>query len=245
MTAVRDLINVRKEHKSLHLEGKVSGVECVFRETFDFDTEEAAIAWYNDIQYAKFINTRPKESTSSAFLPPPPGASEEEVAASLNPDMLEEDGVKASIPLECIESYDLISISMVRLNKLIVHTAGGELDDVSFTLPFSNVTEDGKKKLEQLEYWRAVRRREAKARSETYSKIGAGEQKDGAHVEVELRPQIVLQFGSSLNWLMPNTDTVPAENVMKPGKCPIADKSPEVILKAVFAIPSDESMWGK
>jgi hypothetical protein len=50
-------MDVRKDCKSVHVEAKISGVQCIYSETFTFDTEESTIGWFNDIQYAKFLNS--------------------------------------------------------------------------------------------------------------------------------------------------------------------------------------------
>jgi hypothetical protein len=139
--------------------------------------------------------------------------------------MLEEDGIKIAIPLESIESYQVYSFS-APMFKVCIHTFGGELDDVSFALPLYPCTPDQANKLELLEKYRTIRRAAAKERA------SKGEERE--------QPPIVLQLGSSLNWIMPSVSSEEDGSAVSMEK-----PTPEVILKAVFAIPAHEQLWGK
>ena len=67
---------------------------------------------------------------------------------------------------------------------------------------------------------------------------GLGLWKD--RVNMKELPPIVMQLGSSTNWILPNS--VGSEGrrskEVRSGK-----PTPEVLLKAVFAIPSSETLW--
>jgi hypothetical protein len=249
---VSDIVEVKrleKDHKSLHIEAKIAGLPTSYSETFSFDTEEASLGWYNDIQYAIFLGTRPKsQGKSSPSLPeqsldveregadfsafsnpspppplPPPMATMETTA---EPDMLEEEGIKIAIPLESIESYTVHALSETPMCKVQIHTYGGELDEVYFLFPWEAGSVEGRRRVEGIDKWRAVRRGAREARG----------------VDEKDLPPIVLQLGASSNWILPPATSLEGrEN----GERVSGKPSIEVIMRGVFAIPASETLWSE
>lgn len=147
--------------------------------------------------------------------------------------MLEDEGIKIAIPLESIESYTVHVLTETSMCRIQFHTYGGELDEVSFALPWNASSPDRMKRMELIDQYRAIRKE--KMKDVEVPSAGLGLWKD--RVNMKELPPIVMQLGSSTNWILPNT--------VRGGEVRSGKPTPEVLLKAVFAIPSSETLWSE